>query len=183
MIATFSTLKQWEDRYRQLIMLAKRLPPLPEALRSEEIALSGCENRVWLGHQLQEDGTLHFYGDSEGRIVRGLLAVLLTEVEGKTPQQIAALDPLALFDRTALRAQLSATRASGGGAGRRRKGDRRPLRLTRRLRHHLFSACDTATKPKVAVTMVAAPNPALQSILFGPSAVLREAHTEPSGCG
>ncbi|BEM34534.1 cysteine desulfurase, sulfur acceptor subunit CsdE [Serratia marcescens] len=113
LIATFSALKQWEDRYRQLIMLAKRLPPLPEALRSEEMALSGCENRVWLGHQLLEDGTLHFYGDSEGRIVRGLLAVLLTEVEGKTPQQIAALDPLALFDRLALRAQLSATRASG----------------------------------------------------------------------
>lgn len=113
LIATFSALKQWEDRYRQLIMLAKRLPPLPEALRSEEMALSGCENRVWLGHQLLEDGTLHFYGDSEGRIVRGLLAVLLTEVEGKTPQQIAALDPLALFDRLALRAQLSATRAGG----------------------------------------------------------------------
>ncbi|HEJ7918991.1 cysteine desulfurase sulfur acceptor subunit CsdE [Serratia marcescens] len=113
LIATFSTLKQWEDRYRQLIMLAKRLPPLPEALRSEEMALSGCENRVWLGHQLLEDGKLHFYGDSEGRIVRGLLAVLLTEVEGKTPQQIAALDPLALFDRLALRAQLSATRAGG----------------------------------------------------------------------
>ncbi|MBH2985874.1 cysteine desulfurase sulfur acceptor subunit CsdE [Serratia marcescens] len=113
LIATFSALKQWEDRYRQLIMLAKRLPPLPEALRSEEMALSGCENRVWLGHQLLEDGTLHFYGDSEGRIVRGLLAVLLTEVEGKTPQQIAALDPLALFDRLALRTQLSATRAGG----------------------------------------------------------------------
>ncbi|OKB65110.1 cysteine desulfurase, sulfur acceptor subunit CsdE [Serratia marcescens] len=113
LIAAFSALKQWEDRYRQLIMLAKRLPPLPEALRSEEMALSGCENRVWLGHQLLEDGTLHFYGDSEGRIVRGLLAVLLTEVEGKTPQQIAALDPLALFDRLALRAQLSATRAGG----------------------------------------------------------------------
>ncbi len=109
LIATFSALKQWEDRYRQLIMLAKRLPSLPEALRSEEMALSGCENRVWLGHQLLEDGTLHFYGDSEGRIVRGLLAVLLTEVEGKTPQQIAELDPLALFDRLALRA----TRASG----------------------------------------------------------------------
>lgn len=113
LIATFSALKQWEDRYRQLIMLAKRLPPLPEALRSEEMALIGCENRVWLGHQLLEDGTLHFYGDSEGRIVRGLLAVLLTEVEGKTPQQIAALDPLALFDRLALRAQMSATRAGG----------------------------------------------------------------------
>jgi len=113
LIATFTAQKQWEDRYRQLIMLAKRLPPLPEALRAEEMELSGCENRVWLGHQRLADGTLHFYGDSEGRIVRGLLAVLLTAVEGKTPQQIAALDPLSLFEQLNLRNQLSATRASG----------------------------------------------------------------------
>lgn len=113
LIETFSTLNQWEDRYRQLIMLAKWLPPLPEALRKTEMALSGCENRVWLGHQRLPDGTLHFYGDSEGRIVRGLLAVLLTAVEGKTPQQLAVLEPLALFDHLALCHQLSATRASG----------------------------------------------------------------------
>lgn len=113
LIETFSALKQWEDRYRQLIMLAKRLPPLAAELRHAELELSGCENRVWLGHQLLADGTLHFYGDSEGRIVRGLLAILLTAVEGKTPQQVLAIDPLALFDSLALRAQLSATRASG----------------------------------------------------------------------
>lgn len=88
-------------RYRQLIMLAKRLPPLSEALRKTEMALSGCENRVWLGHQRLSDGTLNFYGDREGRIVRGLLAVLLTAVEGKTPQQLAVLEPLALFDHLA----------------------------------------------------------------------------------
>lgn len=111
--AKFNALKQWEDRYRQLIVLAKQLPPLPEELRQTEIELSGCENRVWLGHQRLEGGSLHFYGDSEGRIVRGLLAILLTAVEGKTPQQILADDPLALFDRLALRTQLSATRASG----------------------------------------------------------------------
>ncbi len=109
----FGALKQWEDRYRQLIMLAKQLPALPEELRQTEMELSGCENRVWLGHQLLADGTLHFYGDSEGRIVRGLLAILLTTAEGKTPQQILAADPLALFDQLALRTQLSATRASG----------------------------------------------------------------------
>ncbi|WP_442801938.1 cysteine desulfurase sulfur acceptor subunit CsdE [Serratia rubidaea] len=109
----FGALKQWEDRYRQLVMLAKQLPALPETLRSAEIELSGCENRVWLGHQLLDDHRLHFYGDSEGRIVRGLLAVLLTAVEGQTPQQLLAADPLALFDSLGLRAQLSATRASG----------------------------------------------------------------------
>jgi cysteine desulfuration protein SufE len=113
LLEIFSPLQQWEDRYRQLIMLAKQLPTLPEQYRQTELELSGCENRVWLGHQLSENGVLHFYGDSEGRIIRGLLAILLTAVEGKTPQQVLAIDPLALFDQLALRAQLSATRASG----------------------------------------------------------------------
>ncbi|MDH2068138.1 cysteine desulfurase sulfur acceptor subunit CsdE [Pantoea sp. GD03673] len=110
---SFSHFHQWEDRYRQLIQLSRQLPPLPEALKAADIELSGCENRVWLGSQLREDGSLHFYGDSEGRIVRGLLAVLLTAAEGKTPQQLLATDPLHLFDELGLRAQLSASRSSG----------------------------------------------------------------------
>ena len=109
----FAHFHQWEDRYRQLIQLSHQLPALPEALKSAENELSGCENRVWLSSQLRPDGTLHFYGDSEGRIVRGLLAVLLTAVEGKTPAALLAQDPLALFDTLGLRAQLSASRSSG----------------------------------------------------------------------
>jgi len=111
--ANFGRFHQWEDRYRQLIQLSRQLPALPEALKTAEIELSGCENRVWLGSQLSKDGSLHFYGDSEGRIVRGLLAVLLTAVEGKTPQTLLAEDPLQLFDELGLRAQLSASRSSG----------------------------------------------------------------------
>ncbi|QPI42198.1 MULTISPECIES: cysteine desulfurase sulfur acceptor subunit CsdE [Pectobacterium] len=113
LLARFDTCRAWEDRYRQLILLAKALPALPDALKTEDISLSGCENRVWLGYQRQEDGRLHFYGDSDGRIVRGLLAVLLTAVEGKTPETLLQHDPLALFDMLGLRAQLSASRSSG----------------------------------------------------------------------
>ncbi|WP_130831472.1 cysteine desulfurase sulfur acceptor subunit CsdE [[Erwinia] mediterraneensis] len=109
----FAHFHQWEDRYRQLIQLSRQLPALPEALKSPEIELSGCENRVWLSSQPLANGTLHFYGDSEGRIVRGLLAVLLTTVEGKTPQMLLASDPLQIFDELGLRAQLSASRSSG----------------------------------------------------------------------
>lgn len=109
----FVPLKQWEDRYRQLILLGKQLPPLPEALKDEQLEIRGCENRVWLGHDYQPDGTLHFYGDSEGRIVRGLLAVLLTAVEGKTALQLVATDPLTLFDELGLRNQLSVSRNDG----------------------------------------------------------------------
>lgn len=110
---TFSAFHQWEDRYRQLILLGKQLPALPAELKTADIELSGCENRVWLGHQLNADGTLHFYGDSEGRIVRGLLAVLLTAVEGQSAAELRDSDPLALFDQLGLRQQLSSSRSSG----------------------------------------------------------------------
>lgn len=113
LLSTFAALQQWEDKYRQLILLGKQLPALPDELKDESIEISGCENRVWLGYTRQPDGTLHFYGDSEGRIVRGLLAVLLTAVEGKTAQQLLEKDPLELFDQLGLRNQLSASRSSG----------------------------------------------------------------------
>lgn len=109
----FGPLTQWEDKYRQLILLGKQLPALPEALKAEAEDIAGCENRVWLGHRRLPDGKLHFYGDSEGRIVRGLLAVLLTAIEGKTAEQLLASDPLDFFDELGLRAQLSASRNQG----------------------------------------------------------------------
>lgn len=113
LITTFSGLTQWEDKYRQLILLSRQLPALDESLKTPAIELSGCENRVWLGSQMQENGTLHFYGDSEGRIVKGLLAIILIEVEGRTPHALIQQDPLSLFDMLGLRHQLSTSRASG----------------------------------------------------------------------
>lgn len=110
---TFTPLTQWEDKYRQLILLGKQLPALPEALKAQAKEIAGCENRVWLGHTLSANGTLHFFGDSEGRIVRGLLAVLLTAIEGKTAAELLATSPLALFDELGLKAQLSASRSQG----------------------------------------------------------------------
>lgn len=72
-------------------MLAKRITATAgSTTRKTEITLSGRENWVWMGQRLSY-GTLHFYSDSEGRIIRVLLAVLLTTVEGKMPQQLAIL--------------------------------------------------------------------------------------------
>ena len=81
---TFAPLTQWEDKYRQLILVGKKLPPLTDAQRTQAKEIAGCENRVWLGYQVDAEGKMHFFGDSEGRIVRGLLAVLLAACEGKS---------------------------------------------------------------------------------------------------
>jgi len=113
LLQEFSAFSHWEERYRQLILLSRKLPPLPDALKSAEIEISGCENRVWLGCQRLDDGRLHFYGDSEGRIVKGLLAILLTVSEGKTPDQITHSDQLAIFATLGLQDQLSASRSQG----------------------------------------------------------------------
>ncbi len=109
----FAPLNQWEDKYRQLILLGKKLPTLTDERKAQAHEIAGCENRVWLGYEEDAEGRLHFFGDSEGRIVRGLLAVLLTAVEGKTRAGILAQDPLALFDELGLRGQLSASRSQG----------------------------------------------------------------------
>ena len=109
---TFIPLTQWEDKYRQLILLGKQLPALSEELKAQAKEIAGCENRVWLGFSVSGE-KLHFFGDSEGRIVRGLLAVLLTAVEGKSAAELQARSPLALFDELGLRTQLSASRSQG----------------------------------------------------------------------
>ena len=113
LITTFGKSQLWEERYRQLILLSRQLPALPEELKQQEFELTGCENRVWLHYQQLEDSTLHFYGDSESRIVKGLLAILFCQVEGLTPQQIIQLNLLELYDQLGLYQELSASRGNG----------------------------------------------------------------------
>ena len=88
------------------------MPALSDERKAQAKEISGCENRVWLGCTVSGE-KLHFFGDSEGRIVRGLLAVLLTTVEGKSAAELLTHSPLALFDELGLRAQLSASRGQG----------------------------------------------------------------------
>lgn len=204
LLARFDTCRAWEDRYRQLILLAKALPTLPDALKTEDISLSGCENRVWLGYQRQEDGRLHFYGDSDGRIVRGLLAVLLTAVEEKRQKRYystirwRSLTCWGYALSSALHVQVGWQRwpqESGTLQNKKQRisSDIRATSVPLAFCYFpdalsifaiiFFSAWDTATNPKVAVTIVAAPKPDAQSIRITPSAVLRDAQTEPSGCG
>ena len=112
-VEQFSTQKAWEDKYRLLIQLAKKLPTLTEEEKQQTQEVQGCENRVWIGAILNEDDTFHFYGDSEGRVVKGLFAVLLACIEHKNAQQILDTDFDEIFNQTGLSGQLSESRQNG----------------------------------------------------------------------
>ena len=103
----------WQDRYRQLIVLAKQLPPMPEDLKTDENQVNGCENRVWLTYQKQNDNTFIFQGDSEGRIVKGLLAILIIIANHKTAKEIAAIDFQSLLNQLKITDELSQSRLQG----------------------------------------------------------------------
>ena len=113
----FSLLDDWEDRYRYVIELGKELEPLAEGDHSEDNKVRGCVSQVWLTTQMDRadpnDPTLTFRGDSDAHIVRGLIAILLDMLSGKSARAILASDPLALFERLGLREHLTPQRSNG----------------------------------------------------------------------
>jgi cysteine desulfuration protein SufE len=106
-------LDDMEDRYRALIDLGRALPQMPEALKTDATKVRGCSSQVWLHAQVQTDGTVHFYGDSDAHIVRGLVAVLLSLVQDRTPSDIADVDARAKLAQLGLAGHLSPTRTNG----------------------------------------------------------------------
>lgn len=108
----FEFLDDWEDRYRYLIELGRKLESLPDAERTADNKVSGCASQVWLWTQSDGD-RLHFVGDSDAHIVRGLIAVLIALVDGKTPEQIASVDAIARFSELGLEEHLSTQRSNG----------------------------------------------------------------------
>ncbi|MEB3255960.1 MAG: SufE family protein [Synechococcaceae cyanobacterium] len=98
-------------RYEYVLWLAKKLEPLPEPLRQDEYKVRGCVSQVYVVGSLQ-DGHLHWQGDSDAQITKGLLALLIEGLEGLSPAQIAAIDP-AFLEATGLQASLTPSRANG----------------------------------------------------------------------
>ncbi len=111
-VSTMQNFKGWEERYRQVIQWGKKLPQMPEELKSEQVTVSGCESQVWLVSE-QVDGHWHFCADSDARIVRGLIALVMAAYEGKSSQQIQQFDIDAYFEQLGLIAHLSPSRGNG----------------------------------------------------------------------
>ncbi|RMH21883.1 MAG: SufE family protein [Gemmatimonadetes bacterium] len=109
----FKRLRSWEDRYRYLIQMGRKLPPFPDEERIDANLVPGCMSRVWMVPDPRDDGTLGFLADSDAHIVKGLIAVLLSVYDGKTPEEILDTDVEGLFEDLELGQHLSANRRNG----------------------------------------------------------------------
>ena len=115
-LADFELLDDWEDRYRYVIELGRKLQPLPDSERTDANKVQGCASQVWLStHRSQGDAPprLLFIGDSDAHIVRGLIAILFAIYSGKPPAEILAIDAPRLLEQLHLKEHLTPQRSNG----------------------------------------------------------------------
>ncbi|SHG04947.1 cysteine desulfurase / selenocysteine lyase [Microbulbifer donghaiensis] len=103
--------RNWQDRYRELMRWSKAISAKP-AIRRPENLVRGCASDAWLVHA--ERGGRHYFAlDSDSRVVKGLGALLLSQVDGRTAGQIRAQDLPRLFSELGLEKHLSQSRSNG----------------------------------------------------------------------
>ena len=110
-IEEFSVFEDWLDKYDYLISLSDSLPVIDPAHKTEQYIIEGCQSRVWVDARL-EDGKVYYSADSDAIIVKGILALLIRAMQGRTPQQILDLD-LYFIEEIGLQENLSPTRGNG----------------------------------------------------------------------
>lgn len=115
LIDNFDLFDDWEEKYKYIIDLGKKLPDMPEAEKSEDNKVRGCMSQVWLtSHDNADDPTLlSFNADSDAFIVKGLIAVLMIIFNNKSADDIASIDAISILSEIGLDHHLSPNRRNG----------------------------------------------------------------------
>jgi cysteine desulfuration protein SufE len=110
-IDEFALFENKDDKYNYIIELGKNLAPYPEAQRTPEKLIKGCQSQVWV-HPEMRNGLVHFQGDSDSILVKGLVGLMIRALSGQPPAQVAEAD-LYFVDRIGMRQMLSMNRSNG----------------------------------------------------------------------
>jgi cysteine desulfuration protein SufE len=111
-IDVFSFLEDWEDKYSMIIDYGKQLEIYPEEFKKEDFLIKGCQSRVWLVGKLEDNGSIHYWADSDAIITKGLVALVLQIYNHQLPEDILKAN-IDFFNEIGLSSHLTPTRASG----------------------------------------------------------------------
>lgn len=115
LIDDFELLGDWDQRYQYLVDLGESLSAMPAVEKTESNRVVECMSLVHVApHPDPSDpDRLHFHGDCDTAIIKGVVAILVRLFSGKTPAEIEALDVDALFEGLHLQEHLSPNRHVG----------------------------------------------------------------------
>ena len=109
----YAFLDDRDERSRLLIDLGRELEPMPDALKTDATLVKGCQAAVWAYPTRNPDGSLHFLADSSSGMTKGIIALVLSAVQDRAPQDVLGVDFDAALDPFAIKNQLSSNRTSG----------------------------------------------------------------------
>ena len=112
LIDEFSDIDDWMDRYGYIIDLGNALPEIDEAKKTPQNLIEGCQSRVWLDADMDDEGKVRFTADSDAIIVKGIISLLISVLNGHTPDEILDAD-LHFINDIGLGEHLSPTRSNG----------------------------------------------------------------------
>lgn len=110
-IDEFSLFDDWMDKYNLLIDTGKDMKVLDPKYKVKDFLIEGCQSKVWLYPSFDGE-RITFSADSDAIITRGIVALLMRVLSGRTPAEILNSD-LYFIDRIGLRQNLSPTRSNG----------------------------------------------------------------------
>lgn len=110
-VEEFSVFDDWLDKYNYLIELSDTLPMIDDAHRTDQYVIQGCQSRVWIDAKI-DGGKIYFSADSDAIITKGIIALLIRVMNGRTSDEIENID-LSFIDKIGLKQNLSPTRANG----------------------------------------------------------------------
>ncbi len=111
-INKFSNLKGWDSRHREIMMLGKNHIRLEKDLLTHDNLIEGCESKAWITFSKSND-IFQFQGDSDAKVIRGLLTITLAAYNGQTAEDILSFDIDRYFTKLGLIQHLSPSRANG----------------------------------------------------------------------
>ena len=112
LIDNFSFFESWEEKYQYVIDLGRSLETLDDCFKTETWKVQGCQSQVWLVPEFK-DGKIHFKGDSDAILVKGIIAIVLLIYNDKSPQEIKSVDVKEIFVKLGLEENLTPSRRNG----------------------------------------------------------------------
>lgn len=110
-IEEFSVFDDWMDKYNLLIDMGRNLPIIDPKFKTNDFLIEGCQSKVWLHPEFNGE-RISFSADSDAIITKGIIALLIKVLSGRTPDEILGCD-LYFVDRIGLKQNLSPTRSNG----------------------------------------------------------------------
>jgi len=116
LVSAFEMMPSWQERYRLIIDMGRKLPELPADEQVDANLLDGCMSKVWLIGEHDTSAAppvMRYRADSDSQIVKGLIAIVFEVFNHRPPEEVVTTDIESLFRELELEQHISSGRRNG----------------------------------------------------------------------